>query len=42
MPVENEIVGAELRIFQNSNYSNANPDAKYTVAAYQLIRSENG
>lgn len=42
VPVENQIVGAELRIFQNPNYTNGNPGTIYTVTAYQLIRSDNG
>lgn len=37
-----DIVGAELRIFQNSNYTVRKPDSSYTVAAYQLINTDNG
>jgi bone morphogenetic protein 7 len=36
------IVGAELRIYQNSNYTVKNPNAKYVVAAYELTRTQDG
>ncbi|KAK5646801.1 hypothetical protein RI129_005265 [Pyrocoelia pectoralis] len=43
VPVQNEIVGAELRIYQNNvNNSVSHPDTSYVVTAYQLIKSEEG
>ncbi|KAF5275690.1 hypothetical protein FQA39_LY06802 [Lamprigera yunnana] len=43
VPMENEIVGAELRIYQNNvNSTLLHQNIKYTVTAYQLINSEEG
>lgn len=42
VPVGETIVGAELRIFQNVNYTVKHPNAVYTVTAYKLISIENG
>lgn len=43
VPVENEIVGAELRIYQNNiNSTSSRVNVLYTVTAYQLINSEEG
>lgn len=44
VPVENTIVGAELRLYQNINFNtnNTQPDRDYTVTAYQLITSPEG
>ncbi|CAG9771797.1 unnamed protein product [Ceutorhynchus assimilis] len=41
LPVAEDIVGAELRIFQNQSLSR-HKDRNYTVTAYQLINSEEG
>lgn len=42
VPVGEEIVGAELRIFQNTNFTKGKPESRYTVTAFQLIRADNG
>ncbi|KAF5297757.1 hypothetical protein FQR65_LT09931 [Abscondita terminalis] len=43
VPVENEIVGAELRIYQNAiNSTSSRVNVVYTVTAYQLINSDEG
>lgn len=42
VPVSENIVGAELRIYKNSNLTNFDPDDQFIVAAYQLIRTDNG
>lgn len=41
VPVADNIVGAELRIFQNVNYSKR-LDVVYTVTVFQLIRADSG
>lgn len=42
VPVSENIVGAELRIYKNSNLTNFDPDDQFIVAAYQLIRTDDG
>ncbi|KAJ8916211.1 hypothetical protein NQ315_016350 [Exocentrus adspersus] len=42
VPVAEDIVGAELRIYKNPDESLKNPDARYTVTVYQLINTDNG
>lgn len=42
MPVAENIVGAELRIYQNANFSNKHASQQFTVSAFQLIRSDGG
>ncbi|XP_018564913.1 protein 60A-like [Anoplophora glabripennis] len=42
MPVAEDIVGAELKIFKNADESAKSPDARYTVTVYQLINTDNG
>lgn len=42
MPVAEDIVGAELKIYKNEEESAKNPDAKYTVTVYQLINTDSG
>lgn len=42
VPVADSIVGAELRIYQNANFSTKRPNTAYTVTVYQLINAEDG
>ncbi|XP_060518491.1 protein 60A [Cylas formicarius] len=42
LPVAEDIVGAELRIFQNKSASIKRPESIYTVTAYQLIKTYEG
>ncbi|KAB0797560.1 hypothetical protein PPYR_08553 [Photinus pyralis] len=42
VPIQNEIVGAELRIYQNNINNSMHSNVSYTVTAYQLINSEEG
>ncbi|XP_056645982.1 protein 60A [Diorhabda sublineata] len=42
VPVAEDVVGAELRIFKSSGKGNKNPGIIYTVTAYQLIKTVNG
>ncbi|CAG9814261.1 unnamed protein product [Phaedon cochleariae] len=43
VPEAEDIVGAELRIYKNTGKSSLkNPDAKYTITVYQLIKTEDG
>ncbi|XP_065163740.1 protein 60A [Atheta coriaria] len=42
VPIGDDIVGAELRIFQNQNYTNKKANAKFTVTAYELINTDDG
>lgn len=41
VPVAENIVGAELRIYQNANFSSKHSQ-QFTVSAFQLIRSDGG
>lgn len=42
VPVAENIVGAELRIYQNANFSSKHSNQQYTVSAFQLTRSDGG
>lgn len=42
VPVEDTIVGAELRIYKNYNSSSTKPDNNYVVTIYQLIKTDEG
>lgn len=42
MPVAEDIVGAELKIYKKEEQSAKNPDDKYTVTVYQLVNTDNG
>lgn len=42
VPVAEDIVGAELRIYKNEEKTKKNPNGIYVVTAYQLIRTDNG
>ncbi|GLV38626.1 glass bottom boat [Carabus blaptoides fortunei] len=42
VPVSENIVGAELRIYKNSNLTTFDPNDQFIVTAYQLIRTDDG
>lgn len=42
VPVAEDIVGAELRIYKNDDKERKNPHAIFVVTVYQLIRTDDG
>ncbi|KAJ8975828.1 hypothetical protein NQ317_003864 [Molorchus minor] len=42
VPVAEDIVGAELRIYKNEEESLKRSDARYTVTVYQLVNTDDG
>ncbi|KAJ8951807.1 hypothetical protein NQ318_019780 [Aromia moschata] len=42
VPVAEDIVGAELRMYKNEEKPSKDPDAKYTVTVYQLVNTDDG
>lgn len=42
VPLAEDIVGAELRIYKNEDTERKNHDAIFVVTVYQLIRTDEG
>ncbi|CAH0557682.1 unnamed protein product [Brassicogethes aeneus] len=42
VPIAEDVVGAELKIYQNEKLSKKHPDTQYTITVYQLINTDNG
>lgn len=42
VPLAEDIVGAELRIYKNEDNERKNPKAIFVVTAYQLIKTDEG
>lgn len=42
VPLAEDIVGAELRIYQSDNYTIKNPNRVFTVSIYELVNTDDG